>query len=449
MKNVSIPVKKEYTCDVLVAGGGVAGIAAAICSARMGANTILVDSGGVLGGTATKGLVGPFMTSYDRKGETRIIRGFYEELVDRLVAEGSAIHPSKCPGSDSYAGYRDKGHIGVAPFSAEALKRVAETMCQEAGVKLLYHATVVACDTEDNVIRTAYIAVPTGLEAIHATTFVDTTGSSNLAYHAGAETFRGDENGLVQTSSLFFQIVDVNKAVLDEHMAKNADYTPRFFMNEIEEARQRGEFPCGTLKLRIFESMDGVWTVNMCQEDEPVNELDTEAMTQAEINQRKQVKMIFDFLKKRIPGLENIRLTTSGSDLGVRESRRIVGEVMFTAKDVAESAYYDQRIAVCANSMDFHKAVGVEYTAYSSTSNYYIPMGSLISKNIKNLLAAGKNLSADKFAHAAVRVMPPCMAMGEAAGIAAALAVKHGGDPRKVDVKEIQAQILANGGYLE
>jgi len=448
MDQLTVSVNKAYDCDVLVVGGGVTGIAAAICAAREGARVILCETGGFLGGTATKGLVGPFMTCYDHAGKNRIIRGFFAELVDRLVAEGGAISYKDCPGLDSYSGYRLTGHTGVTPFSVEVFKRVAEEMCLEAGVRLIYHTHLIACETADDTIKKAYFAAVTGIEAVTAKVFIDTTGSATLAHYAGAEVFRGDEDGFVQTASLFFQIRGVDREKLDAYMEKNWEPRKRFFMDEIVEARKVGKFPCGTYKFRIFEGLDGIWTVNMAQEDGQVNELDSEELTQAEIRQRRQIEPLMAFLKETIPGCENIELLTSASDLGVRESRRIVGKTILRGEDLQKSNYKDEQIAVCANSMDIHTATGVDYMTHTG-NNYYIPLSCLISKNIKNLLAAGKNVSADKYAFAAIRVMTPCFAMGEAAGIAAALAAKADADVSRVDVKAVQKRILDNGGYLE
>ena len=161
---------------------------------------------------------------------------------------------------------------------------------------------LIACDTEDNVIKKAYFAAVPGIEAVTAKVFIDATGSATLAYHAGAETFRGDEEGFVQTASLFFQIRGVDREVLDAYMEKNLEPRKRFFMDEIVEARKVGKFPCGTYKFRIFEGLNGIWTANMAQEDDQVNELDSEALSMAEIRQRKQIPELMAFLKETIPG---------------------------------------------------------------------------------------------------------------------------------------------------
>lgn len=449
MAQITLDIRKEYDCDVLVVGGGVTGFSAAVAAARGGARVILCENGGVLGGTATKGLVGPFMTCYDKQGKVQIIRGFFSEFVDRMIAEGGAISYKDCPGGDSYSGYRYAGHIGVTPFSAEVFKRVADEICQEENIKVLFHSTLVACDTEGDRISAAYFANIEGIDKITAKEFIDASGNASLAAKSGAGVFRGDEDGFVQTASTFFYITGVNKEVLDAYMAEHKDMRSRFFMDKFDEAVAHGEFPCGTRKLRIYENFNGLWTVNMAQVDRVLNDLDVEELSRAEAEQRAQMPQIVNFLKKYIPGLENIKMVTSASDIGIRESRKMIGKTLLTGEDIANSRYADEQIAVCANSIDIHKNVGVAYTEYTNDKNYYIPLSCLQSRDMVNLLGAGKSMSADTYAFAAVRVMPPCFAMGQAAGIAAALAVSMNCPSSEVPVAEVQKQIIANGGYLE
>ena len=438
MESVSFLIVHEYSCDVLVAGGGVGGIAAAVSSARLGQSTMLIESGGFLGGTATKGLVGPFMTCYDSKGREVIIRGFFAEFVDAMIKDGGAVSYLDCPGGNSHSGYRTVGHIGVTPFDIESFKRVAESLCIDSGVKLLYHEQLIGCETNGRRITGIYVATVRGIERISAKMFIDATGSATLAKMAGAETFRPDE---VQTASTFFRIEGVDKKLLNEHMRTHTEMRGRYYMDEIVESRLRGEFPCGTRKLRIFEEPNGFWSVNMAQEDEEVNEFDPEAVTAAEISQRKQIPKIIGFLRKTVPALRNIKLVDSAADIGIRESRRIVGRHLFCLEDIKAHTKFPDRIAVCANSIDIHKRDQVNYTPHDG-GNYYVPLSCLLSKNIDNLLAAGKCISTDRHAHAAIRVMPPCMAVGEAAGICAALAAKDG------VIHYVQEIIVKNGGFI-
>ena len=446
MNSVSLNIAKVYECDVFVAGGGVSGFSAAVGAARTGAKVILCEADGYLGGSATRSFVGPFMTCYDRAEKNQIIKGIFEEVVQKLVSMNGAIYHTNCPGRDSYSGYRIHGHYGVTPFSMEALKLALDEISQDAGVKLLYHSRVVGCDVCNDEIKTVYIASPAGLEAIKAKVFIDTTGNASMAASAGAETIFKDEDGFVQTASMFFTITNVNKKKLEDAIGDSDDYRKRFFMDIFENAIETGEFPCGTVKLRIFEGMDDTWTVNMAQEDSIVVDFDTENLTNSEISQRKQISEIYEFLKKHIPGLEDIKLIASAPAIGVRESRRILGKTLLTKDDIQNSRYYDERICVCSNSIDVHLKKGVDY--HVCENNYYIPLNCLISKNISNLMGAGKTVSADKYAFSAVRVMPPCFAMGQAAGITSALAVLNNKKVLDVDVKDVQEIIIENGGYL-
>ena len=181
MRQITLQVDKSYECDVLVCGGGVSGFAAAVSAARTGGKTILMESGGFLGGTATKGLVGPFMTCYDAQGKERIIKGLYSELEQTLLDLDGGIAPERCRGGDSYSGYRTKGHIGVLPFDVESLKIALEQMCLKAGVTLLYHTTMLDCATNEGNITEVYAANYNELVSIQAKMFIDTTGFLTLA----------------------------------------------------------------------------------------------------------------------------------------------------------------------------------------------------------------------------------------------------------------------------
>ena len=449
MTSVSFDIAKEFKCDVFVAGGGVAGIAAAVTAARGGAKVILADSNGYLGGSATAGMVGTFMTCMDTKGEKQIIKGFFEEFVQELLKENGAIYHTDCPGCDSYSGYRETGHIGVTPYDFEAFKRVADRLCLEAGVKLIYHATLVKTQAESGRVTSAYLALKDGIYRVDAKVFIDTTGDGALSYQAGAETMYGDEDGTIQNPTLFCTITGVDKPALDEYVANSKNPRERFYMDLIEDGRKSGEFPCGTYKLRLFESLNGNWNVNMAQVDENIDVLDGEVITDAEISQRVQLVKIIEFLKKNIPSLKDIRMVKSAASLGIRESRRVVGNYVLTVDDLKDSTDFPDKVVACANSIDVHCKDHVNYQTRSSDKNYYIPLSSLIVRGFSNLLVAGRCLSADRFALAAVRVMPPCFAMGEAVGVTAALAMELGGDVNAVNVKDVQNTLIKNGGYLD
>lgn len=433
-------IKKEFDCDVLVVGGGVAGFGAALRASREGAKVILAEENGYLGGTITAGLVGPFMTCYDAKGENQIIKGVFDELVSELVKIGGAIPPADCRKCDSYSGYKLRGHLGTTPINKEKLKLVMERMCLAAGVELKYHYMFVGVDKTDRRINACTFATKNGFYRINAKVFVDCTGDAAVCYNAGAECRFSDESGALQPVSTFFTIDGVDKESLDKHVAASTDERTRSFMYIVEAAKAQNEFPCGTPKVRIYEQTDGVWTVNMCQIDKPFDVNDPDLITKAEIEGREQAHKIFRFLKTKVPGLENIRMIETSEKVGIRESRRVVGEYTLTHDDLKASRKFDDAVVTLANSVDVHTSGPVTYTPFSNTEPYTIPYGALVVKDFDNMLTAGKCVSADRMAQGAVRVVPPAVAMGEAAGLAAAIAAKE-----NIKAKDVPAEMLKAG----
>ena len=448
---MEIQIKEVFECDVLVIGGGVAGFGAAMGAARNGARVILAEENGYLGGCATAGLVSPFMTCYDRKGEKQIIRGVFDDLVRRLVKEDGAVPPEDCRKMDGYSGYNPfrTGHLGTTPFDKEAIKRVMEQMCLEAGVDLKYHYHFVGVEKKDRVLTACFFATKNGFYQINAKAFIDCTGDADVCHAAGAECMFGGENGELQPPSTFFLIDGVNEDVVGAHMGNHAmPERERRWMDEIEQARRCGEFPCGTQKVRIYKQLHGVFSVNMCQIDEVFDVTDPDLITHAEIEGRRQVKMIFDFLKKYIPGFENIRLLDSSARVGIRESRRVVGEYILKHEDLLKETIFEDAIVILASTVDIHTSSAVIYTPGECMSPYSIPYRSVVVRDLDNVWMAGRNVSTDRYAHGAVRVMPPSMAMGQAAGIAASLACRFGVKAKNVPYVELRKILLEQKAYL-
>ena len=447
--NITLKVDKVYEADIVVCGGGVSGIATAISASRNGANVVLLEAGNCLGGTATEGLVGPFMTCYDVENENQIIKGLFDDIVSRLVEKDGAIHPSQCKGSDAYSAYRWHGHYGVTPFSHETLKRVTEQMCLEAGVKIFYHTTLIDCATEGDKIKSVYAYGGEELIKINAKAFGDCTGKAYLAKKAGADVYYGNEDGEVQPSSLFFVVSGVDKKLLDKNAKTyDRDMVTLFHMKEIEKARKEGKFSSGTLKTRMFMNPDGeTWTVNMAQENDEFNQFSAESISNVEISQREQVEEIIAFLKTLEP-FKNVKLVKTADKIGIRESRRMRSIKKFTLADIESGSKHQDRIAKCANSVDVHLKEGVNYIT-NKKCNYYIPLSCMISKDFINLMGVGKCIDADRYAFGAVRVMTPCIAMGQAAGITLAKAVKENRAIKDVNVKEVQQKLVEQGAIID
>lgn len=456
MENVKmtteIPVIWEG--DVLVVGGGPSGFAAAVASARAGARTILVEGNGYLGGMATAGLVGPFMTCYSPDASRQIIKGIFEEFVKRMIKKGGAIHPSECEPGTSYSSYISKGHAHVGPFDSEVFKLEAEKICLEAGVKLLYHAMFVnvVMDGQGKKIVCAVFATKAGLVSVSAKMFVDCTGDGDVSKSANVEMKQGrEQDGLTQPCTLFFQVSNIDKQKLEEYRKSHPEPDGKQFSTEVEKACVNGDFPIQREKLGMYESCtNGYWRVNTTRMFH-INTADPFQVTEAEIEGRKQVQIVMDFLHKYIPGAENAYLVDSAAQLGVRESGRIVGEYVLTEEDLKNSVIFEDSIGLGGFAIDIHQPDGKsgKFELIASGKAYSIPYRSLLPKTVDNLLVAGRCISATHEALGAVRIMPSCFATGQAAGTAAALSVQEQVIPRKLENAKLRKVLLDNGAILE
>ena len=444
--------------DVLVIGGGPSGICAAIASARSGAETLLIEQNGYCGGMATAGLVAPFMTCYDSGGNSMLIKGLFEEIVNRLVEIGGAIHPSKIPTSSAFTSYITAGHIHVTPFKAEALKLVADKMLNEVGVRILYHTSFVDAITSGEQIEHVIVLRKEGLCSVKAKVVIDCTGDGDCAAAAGVPFTLGNGNGRIQPATMFFRIGNVDSEKIDDDIEKNRD---NFYRKDgvnyrslhwwVSKAQQAGDWTLDRVSIGLFRGVDeDEWSINTSR----IMDIDgtkSESLTRGEQIGREQADQIFAFLKKYVPGCENAKLLQTGSTLGIRETRHIEGLKTLTLDDILNCHVPDDSVFIAANSIDVHGRFGPksnEYITIPEGKYYGVPYGCLVAKGLSNLLVAGRSLSADSEAAGAVRVMPPCMAMGQAAGTAAALSVKSNVAVRNIDVTSLRKELIKNGVML-
>ncbi len=445
--------------DVLVVGGGPAGVCAAIAAARCGADTLIVEQGNCLGGMATRGLVAPFMTCYDTTGEIMVIRGIFAEIVDRMVALGGAIHPSQVRAGTPFSAWITKGHDHLTPFDAETMKFVLDQMCAEAGVKVLFHSTLVEPVVKNNAVKGVRVLGREGIGRIGAKVVIDATGDGDVAAKAGAPcTFGNPELGKVQPSTLFFHInnVDTPRLIKDveahlHEFRKVNGVSYRALHWRVEEAEAAGEWDINRKSVNIYRGVrEDEWAVN-CTRIANVDATSTESLTAAEIEGRRQVQEMMNFFHKYVPGCENATIKSSACTLGIRESRHVRGEYLLTADDLLQGVVPDDSILVASNSVDVHGRNGANTTEYKTIENgqwYGLPLRSLIPLDIDGLIVAGRAISATSDAAGAVRVMPPCMAMGHAAGITAALAAAGSCTPRSIDATEVRHKLLEQGAFL-
>jgi hypothetical protein len=437
--------------DVLVVGAGPAGIAAAISSARNGVSTTLLEKNGYVGGNLTAGLVGPCMTSYSLDGEQQLIKGIFEELVLRMEAIGGALHPSGIPAGSAYCGFIDYGHARVTPFEPEAVKLCATEMLLEAGVRLQLHTFVADTIVEDGAVRGVITASKSGLEAFRASVTVDCSADADVAVRGGARYEQGrSEDGLTQPLTMFFRVANVDDGVVHDYIANHPDdFRP--FASIVAEARAAGEFPIQRRGIGLYKTLEsGVWRINTSRLHR-LDGADVRDLTTGEIEGRRQVDALMRFFRKWLPGFENAILLDTAATVGVRETRRIVGDYQLTIEDLAEGREFDDVIALCGYPVDIHSPTddsGGVGDGYTTANIYQIPYRSLLPAGLDGVLVAGRSLSATHEAQGATRVMPPSFAMGEAAGAAAALAVKVGVEPRAISIPALQRTLVQQGAWL-
>ena len=452
-------VPYAYQAQVAVVGGGPAGVCAAIAAARNGAKTLLVESGNCLGGMATLGGVNPFMTSYDKDGNRMIIRGLFEEIVERLIARGGAIHPKDVPAGQSFTSYITVGHNHTTPFDAELLKVVLDEMCAEAGVQVLFHTTFVSPILEGSALRGLLLMTKAGLRAAQANIVIDCTGDADVAYRSGVPCEMGDEaSGRIQPATMFFRIGNVDLAKVDADIEANRDnfyrkdgVNYRSFHWRVSEARENGDWDLKRVSIGMFRGVkEDEWNINTSR-IMGVDGTDPDSVSAAEVEGRRQVQEIFAFLKKYVPGCENAVLMSTPAHVGIRETRHIKGEYILNTDDVLHGNVPADSILLAANSIDVHGRFGPmsnEYVTVEHGEYYGVPYRCLVPQKVENLLVAGRSVSATSEAAGAIRVMPPCMALGQAAGTAAALALKTGETVRTLDAHALRETLKAQGAYL-
>lgn len=433
-------------CDVTVAGGGVAGLGAAIAAARNGASVILIDSHGYFGGTATAGMVcnfGGYIPS--------LIGGVFKEFIDRL----ENLKSIKKIFNNVLNGY-------TLFYDVEIFKYILIQMIEEAGVTPLLHSNIVSTIVKDHKINGVVIESKSGRQAIFSKVIIDATGDGDVAALAGADYKKGRESdGKTQAMTLCFKMGGVNIRKLIDYINKNNKefrelnldlninppvVTVGGFKNIIDKAIKNKDLSVdheilwiGSLIRKGEVWINWTHIVNV----DGLNVLD---LTYAEIESIKQVMECVNFLKKYIAGFKHSYLINMANDIGVRETRRIVGEYTLTEDDILSGRKFKDVIARNNSPMDIHSPDG-EKQYWIDVKPYDIPYSSLIPKNIDNLLVAGRCISATHKAMASIRFQPCCIATGQAAGTAAAIAVKDCVVPRKVNIAKLQ-EFLKNQGVI-
>ena len=423
-------------CDILIAGGGLAGTAAAIAAARRGHDVLLIEASNCLGGAACTCLVNPFMpytTEDDAGGTVFLSAGIFAEIVDRLNDLTRTFD-----GEDSAV-------LGVpaATFSEEYLKILLNRMASEAGVRLLFHTQVVSAEREQNRITSAVISNIDGLTEVSAKYNIDCTGDAVLSAASGFPTRLGRPgDSLCQPMTLCFRVGGIDRETFRQNY--------HLMQDKYRSLRAAGVIKNPRENVLLFSTLlDSVVHFNTTRivKRNPVN---ADEVTAAEIEAREQVAEMLLFLRQHVPGCEHTVLLSTAMEIGKRESRMIDGEYLLTQDDLLAFRHFDDGIAACNYDIDIHNPEG------SGTSHHYFPKGKyytipyrcLIPKNADNLLTAGRCISVTHEAQASCRIMPTVTTLGQAAGAAAALALEENCSVRTVDTELLRSVLSEAGAFL-
>ncbi len=432
----NIPVRRE--ADVMVAGGGPAGIAAAVTAAGMGAKVFLAENLSAFGGMGTSGGLPFFCRPTD--GINFLSAGFGEEVYNRLWEENGA-------GADMVRGEHPE-QVGGFIYDPEVLKRVYDRLAADAGVDFLFNTSLIDVMTEGGTLTHAVCSAKSGLFAVSAKVFIDATGDGDLCAMAGAEYEKGDENGLMQAGTLcsLWSGIDWSRMKIWSDGAR------------LPEAVEANLFSVPDISLPgiLHTVSDSGW--GNVGHVFGVDGTDEQSITQAMLDARRRISEYETYYRRFVPGAENAVMLWTSSYLGLRESRRIVGDYVLCVEDFKRQAVFPDEIGRYAYPVDLHAPHPMRKRADNDLfqtlryrnpgESYGIPYRCLIPRGLDNVLVAGRCVSTDRYMQGSLRVQPGCHITGQAAGCAAALAASGSGKVRELPVAVLQRKLTELGAFL-
>lgn len=433
-----VPVVAE--AEVVVLGGGPAGIAAATAAARAGASTLLLERYGFLGGMGTAAMVTNFCGLHaGSNGEvSQVVHGVADDILERLAALDGLADPHVVQGPDGLK-------TGAQAYDTAAFKEVADDIVAGAGADIRFHTFACGAIADASRIQAILIETKSGRGAILGRNFIDCSGDADLAHWAGAPTATGSDDGFIAYPTLMFRLAGVD----DERAMTEA--RPRL-RELIAEANASGRFKlprkAGIMRTQAHA---GEWRANLTQisrDGAPLNGADADDLTYAEFHGRRQAREYFRFLKEMVPGFEQAYLLETAPQVGIRETRRILGDMQLSGDDVVECRDFDDSIGVNGWPLETHEFGDVAWKFIPGRGYCQIPFRTTLPRAVDNLLVAGRCASTTQDGQASLRVSGPCFAMGQAAGTAAALALKADVAPRDLPIRDLQRRLKSDGVFL-
>ncbi|WP_231881846.1 FAD-dependent oxidoreductase [Anaerosporomusa subterranea] len=411
--------KRCRVYDVVIVGGGSAGIAAAVGAAALGAKTLLIERSSFLGGQATNCSIPTYDGFFTRaEPSEQVVGGVGRQIIDKLSMMNACQKPLRSPW----------GNV-MLPVNNEAVKVALDACIEESGADFLLHTRVIGAEVSDGGITAVECVDDGGVFSIKAAAFVDASGECNLTAMARGGFFTPDPADM-QVGTLLIRFGGVSQG---------ADLRPQCFKTAIASAKASGIGPLSKdsgFVMRVSGSNDVIATLA----NERVNALDSASLTAAEIAARKQARAYLQALRQFLPGFEDAYINQTGPQLGIRETRHAIGEYVITGEDVVQARRHEDAVARGCWPVERHSNAGAlaAYEWILNDSYYDIPLRSLKNKGLSNLWGAGRTVSCDLIAFASVRVMGTAFATGHAAGVAAALFAQKG----YAEIAQVQAELV-------
>lgn len=480
-----IDAKLYGTYDVVIAGGGPAGLSAGLSASRSGLKALLIENSGALGGTSTIGALPFILGAYngsipyrrmlehglqyeDLPRKKRVVGGIYDIITSRIRKEGGGVGPCKMAQSDKYPALSRFGCHDEFTFDIETGKRVFDELAEEFGLSVLYYTSAIDTKIENGEITGVYVSNKDGISFVECRAVIDCTGDADLVYRSGFETYKGDkQSGEMTDIGFITHIENIDCEKLSKYIEEGGD---PWFLEQCERAakeRADGNGNTPPTSIIMFPMIEeGVFMINGGTNHSFVNEKNLDGTsandlaTLTKIGRKRAKWLVENLFRPYIPGAENCRLRLTATYPGVRETRRIVAEKPLTEKDIVAGTRFEDTIALAGRHFDLGRKSDEESEKNGGLQGFSsanalgggvacVPYGALIPRGSKNIIVAGRCICAEGQALGPIRIMSTCMAMGEAAGVATAIKLRDNVDYKDIDVTELQSTLRSLGAKID